>query len=105
MYITSSSRSNFFPSNQSLTPINFLFLIPSNGFILLTSFIKEPGSLGAANNKLLNLQFDGRRVGFLQGFGTKSWISRKPVQHTTLVMQQQSVKSLTASTAQSIEIQ
>ncbi|XLU42586.1 hypothetical protein S245_037400, partial [Arachis hypogaea] len=62
-------------------------------------------SLGAANNKLLNLQFDGRRVGFLQGFGTKSWISRKPVQHTTLVMQQQSVKSLTASTAQSIEIQ
>ncbi|XP_020964086.1 uncharacterized protein LOC107613221 isoform X2 [Arachis ipaensis] len=62
-------------------------------------------SLGAPNNKLLNLQFGGRRVGFLQGFGARSWISRKPVQYTTLVMQQQSVKSLTESTAQSIEIQ
>ncbi|MED6120503.1 hypothetical protein PIB30_021366 [Stylosanthes scabra] len=63
-------------------------------------------SLGAPNNKLLKLQFGGTRVGFLQqGFGTRSWIRRKPVQHPTLVMPQQSVRSLTASPVQSIEIQ
>ncbi|MED6143618.1 hypothetical protein PIB30_007558 [Stylosanthes scabra] len=63
-------------------------------------------SLGAPNNKLLKLQFGGTRAGFLQqGFGTRSWIRRKPVQHPTLVMPQQSVRSLTASPVQSIEIQ
>ncbi|XP_061354785.1 uncharacterized protein LOC133299342 [Gastrolobium bilobum] len=45
-------------------------------------------SLGTPNIKVLNLHFGVKRIGLSQQFGTRSWISRKSLQYTSLVMSQ-----------------
>lgn len=62
-------------------------------------------SLGPPNIKVLNLHFGGKRIGLSPQFGTRSWISRKSLRYTSLVMSQQTVRFLTAFNGPSSEIQ
>ncbi|CAI8611847.1 unnamed protein product [Vicia faba] len=62
-------------------------------------------SLGTQNVKVLNLHFGQKTVGLSQHFGPRSWISRMPLQYTSLVTSLQTVRYLTSSNEQSAEIQ
>ncbi|XP_058765836.1 uncharacterized protein LOC131639346 [Vicia villosa] len=62
-------------------------------------------NFGTQNVKVLNLHFGQKRVGLLQHFGPRSWISRKPLQYTSLVASPQTVRYLTSSNEQSQEIE
>ncbi|XP_058774129.1 uncharacterized protein LOC131648381 [Vicia villosa] len=62
-------------------------------------------NFGTQNVKVLNLHFGQKRVGLSQHFGPRSWISRKPLQYTSLVASPQTVRYLTSSNEQSQEIQ
>ncbi|KAL2332444.1 hypothetical protein Fmac_020025 [Flemingia macrophylla] len=62
------------------------------------------GSLGTSNIKVLKLHFGGKKLGLSQQFGTRSWISRQSLQHTSLAMSRQTVRFLASSNDPSPDI-
>ncbi|CAI8602856.1 unnamed protein product [Vicia faba] len=73
--------------------------------VIICVFNFITGSLGTQNVKVFNLHFGQKTVGLSQHFGPRSWISRMPLQYTSLVTSLQTVRYLTSSNEQSAEIQ